>query len=400
MAAVHASILQGDLQDQKTAGYQSALGVTRTEIVTLPGISTQSGFRFENLQVCFQTLGTLSPARDNAILVCHGLSGTAHVAGTDAQTGRPGWWDFHVGPGKAIDTDKFFVIATNALGGCNGTTGPGSINPRTTQPFGALFPAITIRDMVRVQAKLLDHLGVEKLFAVAGASMGGMQALAWAVDWPERVRVCIPIATCAAHNAMQIAFNEIGRRAIVTDPNWNGGNYSENQFPAHGLAVARMIGHVTYLSELAMTRKFGRRRQPDADVASQFSVESYLHHQGSTFVKRFDPNSYLCLTRAIDEFDLFENSTPEETLRRVRARFLMISFSTDWLYPPAQSRELVRQLKRAGLAATYINLESDYGHDSFLIENPPFADVLRHFLNGEHAPKPKRAGTPVFADGI
>jgi len=389
--------LQGDLQDQLVAGHQSPLGVTQTATVALPGFATQSGFTFATVEVNYQTLGTLAPARDNAILICHGLSGNAHVAGTNAQTGRPGWWDFHVGPGKAIDTDKFFVIATNALGGCNGTTGPGSINPHTGSPFGADFPRVTIGDMVQLQAKLLDHLGIETLFAVVGASMGGMQALAWAVDFPGRVRVCVPIATCTAHNAMQIAFNEIGRCAIVTDPDWNGGNYSEVRFPAHGLAVARMVGHVTYLSELAMARKFGRRRQSEAADARQFSIESYLHHQGNSFVKRFDPNSYLCLTRAIDEFDLFEGAAAEEILGRVRARFLVISFTSDWLYPPAQSRELVRLLKRAGLAASYINLDSEYGHDSFLIENPPFADVLRHFLNGEHGlkgPKP-----PTLAGG-
>jgi homoserine O-acetyltransferase len=223
--------------------------------------------------------------------------------------------------------------------------------------------------------------------------MGGMQALAWAADFPGRLRVCVPIATCTAHNAMQIAFNEIGRCAIVTDPDWNGGNYSEARFPAHGLAVARMVGHVTYLSELAMARKFGRRRQSEAADARQFSIESYLHHQGNSFVKRFDPNSYLCLTRAIDEFDLFEGAPAEEILGRVRARFLVISFTSDWLYPPAQSRELVRLLKRAGLAASYINLDSEYGHDSFLIENPPFAEVLRHFLNGEHGLKPPKPAT-------
>jgi homoserine O-acetyltransferase len=374
--------------------------VTHTQTVALPGISTQSGFTVESVDVAFQTLGTLSPARDNAILVCHGLSGNAHVAGLDPHTHRPGWWDYHVGPGKAIDTDRFFVIGSNTLGGCNGTTGPGSLNPRTGRPFGAEFPPITLRDMVRVQAGLLDHLGIERLFAVIGASMGGMQALAWATDYPGRVRTCIPIATCAAHNAMQIAFNEIGRRAIVTDPAWNGGDYSTAAFPAHGLAVARMVGHVTYLSEQAMTRKFGRRRQPEGADPRQFSVEGYLHHQGSSFVKRFDPNSYLCLTRAIDEFDLFDGSAPEEVLRAVAARFLVLSFSSDWLYPPAQSRELVRRLKRAGLAATYVNVESDYGHDSFLIENPPFADVLRHFLNGERALKPGRAPAPAFAEGI
>ena len=384
----------GDLQDQQPAAYQSALGVTHTEQATLPGFTTQSGFEFENVEVCFQTLGTLSPARDNVILVCHGLSGTAHVAGTDPHTGKPGWWDYHVGPGKAIDTDRYYVICANALGGCNGTTGPASVNPRTGQPFGPGFPRVTIRDMVRVQAMLLDHLGLEKVFAVVGASMGGMQALAWAADFPERVRVCVPIASCAAHNPMQIAFNEIGRRAIVTDPDWNGGNYSEARFPAHGLAVARMVGHVTYLSEPAMTRKFGRRRQPAPGDWQQFSVESYLHHQGHSFVKRFDPNAYLVLTRAIDEFDLFEDAAPDEVLRRVRARFLVISFSSDWLYPPAQSRELVRRLKRAGIAATYLNLESEYGHDSFLIDNPPFASVLRHFLDGE------MAAAPAFAEDI
>jgi homoserine O-acetyltransferase len=293
-----------------------------------------------------------------------------------------------VGPGKTIDTNKFFVIATNTLGGCAGTTGPSSHNPLTGKSFGADFPPITVRDMVRAQVALVDHLGIKELFAVVGASMGGMQALTWASHWPERVRICLPIATCTAHNAMQIAFNEIGRQAIITDADWNGGHYSESHFPAHGLAVARMVGHVTYLSEQVMARKFGRRRQTDAADKKQFSVESYLHHQGDSFVKRFDPNSYLYLTRAIDEFDLFENAAPEEVLRRMRARFLIISFTSDWLYPPAQSRELVRLLKRAGIAVTYLNLDSDYGHDSFLIENQPFADVVRHFFNAEYHPVP------------
>ncbi|HEX7577825.1 MAG TPA: homoserine O-acetyltransferase, partial [Verrucomicrobiae bacterium] len=247
---------------------------------------------------------------------------------------------------------------------------------------------VTIRDMVAVQLKLLDHLGIEKLFAVVGGSMGGMQALALAADHPQRVRVCIPIATCFSHTAMQIAFNEIGRHAILNDPDWNGGNYSASRRPVHGLAVARMVGHVTYLSEFAMTRKFGRQRQAEqgtnGDKSSPFSVESYLQHQGENFVKRFDPNSYLYLTRAIDQFDLFENGPAADTLRRVRARFLVISFESDWLYPPAQSRELVRLLKRAGIPATYINVGTEYGHDSFLIENPAFASVVRHYLENEN----------------
>lgn len=397
MAADHSSILRGDLQDQQTASYQSPLGVTGTQTVTLQGFATESGYKFDTVDVSYQTLGKLSPGRDNAILVCHGLSGNAHVAGMDPKTGRPGWWDFHVGPGKALDTDKFFIIGTNTLGGCSGTTGPASLNPRTGRPYGMDFPPVTVRDMARLQARLVDHLGIQKLFAVAGASMGGMQALAWVTDMPERVQVCLSIATCTAHNAMQIAFNEIGRQAILADPCWNQGNYTEAAYPAHGLAVARMVGHVTYLSQLAMARKFGRRRQPEADEPRQFSVESYLHHQGSSFVKRFDPNSYIYLTRAIDEFDLFEKAAPEEVLRRVRAHFLVISFSTDWLYPAEQSRDLVRLLKRAGLAATYINLESEYGHDSFLIENEPFASLVRPFLNREYEARAKTAAAPARA---
>jgi len=388
MAALPTNFARGDLQDQKVADYQSPLGVTRTETVSLPGLRTHSGFTFEQVDVAYQTLGTLSPARDNAILICPALTGDAHVAGTDPHTGRPGWWDYHVGPGKAIDTDKFFVICASVLGGCGGTTGPASSRPGNGKPYGMDFPPVTVRDMVSVQIKLLDHLGIPKLFAVIGGSMGGMQVLALAVDHPERVRVCIPIATCISHTAMQIAFNEIGRHAIVSDPDWNGGDYSEGRRPVHGLAVARMVGHVTYLSEFAMTHKFGRQRQAEqganGDEAAAFSVESYLQHQGQNFVKRFDPNSYLYLTRAIDQFDLFENGPAADILRRVRARFLVISFASDWLYPPAQSRELVRLLKRAGISATYINVGTEYGHDSFLIENPAFASVVRHYLENEN----------------
>ena len=388
MTAPHTNIVRGDLQDQKVAGYQSPLGVTQTKTVTLPGIQTQSGFTFDHVDVSYQTLGPLSPKRDNAVLVCHALSGDAHVAGLHPETGRPGWWDYHVGPGKAIDTDKLFVICANVLGGCHGTTGPSSLDPKTGKPYGMNFPPVTIRDMVAVQVKLIDRLGIRRLLAVIGGSMGGMQALAWATDYPQRVQTCIPIATCISHSAMQIAFNEVGRRAILSDPDWNDGNDSEDRRPVHGLAVARMVGHVTYLSEFSMTHKFGRKRQKgraaDGDEAALFSVEGYLHHQGQSFVKRFDPNSYLYLTKAIDEFDLFENGSQAEVLRRVRAHFLVISFASDWLYPPVQSRELVRLLKRVNVPVTYINLETPYGHDSFLIENPAFANVVRHYLENEH----------------
>jgi homoserine O-acetyltransferase len=381
MAALPVNLVRGDLQDQKPADYQSPLGVTPTQTVTLPGLRTRSGFTFEQVEVTYQTLGTLSPARDNAILICPALSGDAHVAGTHPDTGRPGWWDYHVGPGRAIDTDKFFIICASMLGGCGGTTGPASTCPGTGKPYGMAFPPVTIRDMVAVQIKLLDHLGIIQLFAAIGGSMGGMQALALALDHPQRVRVCIPIATCTSHNAMQIAFNEIGRRAILSDPDWNAGNYSGDRRPVHGLAVARMVGHVTYLSEFAMTHKFGRERQTEpgrgGDGASSFSVESYLHHQGQSFVKRFDPNSYL-----------FEDGPAAESLRQVQARFLIISFASDWLYPPVQSRELVRQLKRARIPVTYLNLGTEYGHDSFLIENPAFASVLGHYLANEHLHRP------------
>ena len=388
MSDANQSLLQGDLQDQRIEDYQSYLGVTQTHTVTLPGIPTQSGFEFPTIDISYQTLGTLSPAKDNAILICHALSGDAHVAGLDPHTGRPGWWDYHVGPGKAIDTDQFFVIATNVLGGCSGSTGPSSIHPQTGQPYAMSFPPVTIRDMVAAQVRLLDRLGIPKLFATTGGSMGGMQALVWAVDYPERVQTCIPIATCIAHTAMQIAFNEVGRQAIITDVNWNRGHYTAQQRPEHGLAVARMVGHVTYLSEFAMKTKFGRNLQreskPEDLFPEFFAVESYLHYQGESFVKRFDPNSYLFITKAIDRFDLMEGKPAHDVLAGVKARFLVISFESDWLYPPDQSRELVRALKRSNAVVTYLNLETPYGHDSFLIHNPEFSRALGNFLTSEY----------------
>lgn len=389
------SLLQGDLQDQNVSDYHSDLGITRTQQVTLPGIRTQSGHTFESIDVSYQTLGTLSPQKDNAILVCHALSGDAHVAGLNPATGRPGWWDYHVGPGKAIDTDQFFVICANVLGGCSGSTGPASIHPQTGKPYGMSFPPVTIRDMVAAQARLLEHLGVARLFAVTGGSMGGMQALVWAIDYPHRVQTCLPIATCMAHSAMQIAFNEVGRQAIITDVNWNRGEYDAHCRPEHGLAVARMVGHVTYLSEFAMKTKFGRNLQREAKPEDWFpeffAVESYLQYQGESFVKRFDPNSYLFITKALDRFDLTEGHPPHEVLAGVKARFLVISFASDWLYPPDQSRELVRALKRSNVVVTYLNLETPYGHDSFLIQNPEFSRAVRNFLTSEY----QRQRTPL-----
>lgn len=378
-----------DLQDGKVKNYRSDLGFTHVKIETLPGIKTQSGFEFKTIDIAYMTLGRLSPSRDNAILVTHAFSGNAHVAGIDPTTGRPGWWDFHVGPGKTIDTDRFFVIATNVLGGCDGSTGPASINPETGSWYGTDFPPVTIRDMVQAQLRLIDHMGIDKLFAVVGGSMGGMQALVWAVDHPHRIQTCVPIASSMAHSAMQIAFNEVGRQAILNDPNWNDGKYYEQENrPEHGLAVARMVGHVTYLSEFSMRTKFGRRIQRPASPEDLFpiffSVESYLQYQGESFVKRFDPNTYLYITKALDMFDLLEGNKPGEVFKNVQARFLVISFESDWLYPPSQSRELVRALKRANITVTYTNLETPYGHDSFLIKNPELSRIIKNFLYMEY----------------
>jgi homoserine O-acetyltransferase/O-succinyltransferase len=380
--------LEGDLQDQAHHEYSSELGVTTVQVARLPGFRTQSGGDLPFIDIAYQTLGRLSPQRDNVVLVCHALSGDAHLAGINPSTGRPGWWDFHVGPGKAIDTDQFYVICSNVLGGCGGSTGPSSSNPATGAPYATDFPPVTLREMVRAQAMLLDYLEIPRLLAVTGGSMGGMQALIWATDYPDRVDTCIPIACCLAHNAMQIAFNEVGRQAIMTDVNWREGRYYGRPLPRHGLAVARMVGHVTYLSDYAMHEKFGRRLQrpalPEDLFPDFFSVESYLQYQGESFVKRFDPNSYLYLTKALDRFDLLNQRPAREVFGPVQARFLVISFDSDWLYAPEQSRELVRLLKRANLPTTYLNLTTPYGHDSFLIRNQEFSRAINHFLTGEY----------------
>ncbi len=380
--------LEGDLQDGNTDGYVSPLGEVHTRTARLSGFQTRSGYRLKEIEINYLTLGKLSPEKDNAILICHALSGNAHVAGAHHETGRPGWWDLYVGPGKTIDTNKFFVICSNVIGGCNGSTGPTSINPDTGQAYGMEFPPITIEDMVRGQVELIDHLGIQKLFSVMGGSMGGMQALIWATHYPSRVQTCIPLATCMAHSAMQIAFNEVGRQAILNDPKWQDGEYNRESRPEHGLAVARMVAHVTYLSEFSMQDKFGRRQQrpPSREdlFPMYFSVESYLHYQGESFVKRFDPNSYLYITKALDMFDLLGGNNPEDIFSSVEARFLVVSFESDWLYPPSQSRELVRALKRSRVTVTYLNLETPNGHDSFLIHNVELFGVLGNFLNVEY----------------
>ena len=373
-----------DLQSGQPGNYNSDLGERQIKIEIFPGFKLRSGYELPDYDLAYLTLGKLSKAKDNAILICHALSGNAHVAGQDAETGKIGWWDIHVGPGKTIDTERFFVIASNVIGGCNGSLGPSSINPQTKKPYGMSFPPLSVHDMVRAQAALIDKLGIEKLFAVIGGSLGGMQAMLWATEYPQRVCNCIPIATCMAHSAMQIAFNEIGRQAIITDPKWNQGDYYGEEGPEHGLAVARMVGHVTYLSEYSMHQKFGRRVQssarPEDHFPIFFSVESYLQYQGESFVRRFDPNSYLYISKALDMFDLLEGVPAPDVFGKVEAQFLVISFDSDWLYPPAQSRELVRALKRCNRVVSYINLDTPYGHDSFLIHNKEFTNVIHNYL--------------------
>jgi homoserine O-acetyltransferase len=368
--------------------YYSDLGFVKTQTVRLPGFETTFGYQFPYVDINYLTIGNLNSEKNNVILITHALSGNALVAGQDQETGAIGWWDDYVGPNKAIDTNRFYVICSNVIGGCNGSIGPTSINPKTNQPYNMQFPPITIQDMVKAQYLLMQHLGIEKLFAVIGGSMGGMQALTWSLHYPDMVHLCIPIATCMAHSAMQIAFNEVGRQAIMSDPNWNNGNYTSDKRPEHGLAVARMIGHITYLSAQIMEEKFGRKPQRNPEPSDIFpiffSVESYLQYQGESFVKRFDPNSYLYITKALDMFDWFYNiENPEEALKKIKSKFLVISFESDWLYPPEQSRQIVKLLKRANKSVTYMNLDTSYGHDSFLIPNQELSTVIDSFLDLE-----------------
>ncbi len=350
------------------------------------------------IDVAYRTYGSLNEARSNAILVCHALTGDQYVAERHPLTGKPGWWDAVVGPGRPIDTDRFYVICANVLGSCLGSTGPRSINPATGEPWGTEFPPITIRDMVRAQHCLVDRLGVQRLFAVIGGSMGGMQALEWAATFPDKVFAAVPIATAPFHSAQNIAFHEVGRQAIFADPDYVGGRYWESgRVPARGLAVARMAAHITYLSEQALTRKFGRRLQAGPDSAKEalslfgdmFEVESYLRHQGSTFVRRFDANSYLTITRAMDYFDLAAEHDGDlsAAFRGSRSRFCVVSFTSDWLFPTAQSRTIARALNRAAANVSFVEIASDKGHDAFLLDEPDFHRTLGGFLRGcaEHA---------------
>jgi homoserine O-acetyltransferase/O-succinyltransferase len=336
----------------------------------------------------YMTYGTLNAARSNAILICHALSLDQFVIGDNPVTGKPGWWPLMVGPGKPIDTDRFFVICANVLGGCMGSSGPAQTDPKTGAPYGLDFPLVTVRDMVKAQAMLLDALGIEKLLCVTGGSMGGMQVLQWAALYPHRVASAIPIATAARHSAQNIAFHEVGRQAIMADPDWHGGRYfAAGTQPSKGLAVARMAAHITYLSEAALQRKFGRTLQDRAEIsfafAPDFQVESYLHHQGASFVDRFDANSYLYITRAMDYFDLAADygGVLAEAFLRSPTRFCIVSFTSDWLFPTSENKRIAHALNAAAASVSFVEIETDRGHDAFLLDEPEMLATVRGFLN-------------------
>jgi len=347
-------------------------------------LALDGGETLRDLTVAYESYGKLDADKRNAILILHAFSGDAHAAGID-HDGKPGWWANMIGPGKAFDTERYFVFCANVLGGCRGTTGPASTNPETGKPYGSSFPVITIGDMVRLQKMLVDRLGIRKLLAVTGGSMGGFQALQWAVDYPGMVEACIPVATTARHSAQQIAFNEVGRQAIVADPNFHGGDFYDKEPPARGLAVARMVGHITYMSDESMREKFGRRLRDKAnfgfDFDIDFEVESYLRYRGSQFVGRFDANSYLYITKAMDYFDLTAGKTSlAAALEPAQSKFLVISFTSDWLYPSYQSQEIVNALRSRNHDVTYVELSSNYGHDAFLVDVGEQTEIVRSFL--------------------
>ncbi|MEO1282896.1 MAG: homoserine O-acetyltransferase [Pseudomonadota bacterium] len=346
----------------------------------------------------YKTYGTLNADRSNAVLICHALTGDQYVASPHPITGKPGWWETLVGPDKPIDTNRFFVICANILGGCMGSTGPAEINQATGQPYGLSFPVITIGDMVEAQLRLIDHLGIDQLFAVVGGSMGGMQVLEWVARHGERVFSAIPIATAALHSSQNIAFHEVGRQAVMADPNWHGGNYyAHDTKPTNGLAVARMAAHITYLSEDALQTKFGRnlqnRNAHSFSFDADFQVESYLRHQGSTFVDRFDANSYLYITRAMDYFDLAaeHGGVLANAFTDTETRFCVVSFTSDWLYPTRESRQIVQALNAVAANVSFVEIESDKGHDAFLLDEPEFFNTITGFISANA----KRRGLPI-----
>ncbi len=368
---------------------KTSLGIVTTQFFTCFGhpefLELKSGQKLGPITIAYETYGELNAQKSNAVLICHALTGDAHAAGYHKGDDKPGWWDMMIGPGKAFDTEKYFVICANVLGGCKGTTGPSSINPETGKPYGLSFPVITIKDMVLVQQKLVAHLGITKLLNVAGGSMGGLQVMKWAVLFPKMVHSATIIATNYRHNAQQIALHEVGRQAIMSDPDWNGGDYYGKAAPKQGLALARMIGHITYMSEKSMDEKFGRKlidkEKLGYDFSADFQVQNYLRYRGDSFVDRFDANSYLYITKAVDYFDLEEEAgNLKSALQDVRSKFLVISFSSDWLYPAHQLETFIQALKASDQDVTNVVIDSDYGHDAFLIEQKNQTHVVSHYL--------------------
>ncbi|NLF02758.1 MAG: homoserine O-acetyltransferase [Anaerolineales bacterium] len=384
-------------------GGEHSVGLVEPQSWTFdnPPLELDCGRMLGPVTQAYQTYGQLSPERDNAILIFHALSGDAHVAGYHTPEDRkPGWWDIMVGPGKPFDTSKYLIICVNVVGGCKGSTGPSSPNPETGKPYGLSFPIVTIGDMVKAQKRLIDHLGIERLLAVAGGSMGGMMALDWAVRYPSSTASVLAIATSARLNAQGIAFNEVGRQAIMADPSWQGGDYYDGTQPHAGLAIARMVGHITYLSEEQMRAKFGRRLQEREsfgyDFETEFQVESYLRYQGDSFVRRFDANSYLYITKALDYFDVANgHGSLVQALEPVLAEFLVVSFSSDWLYPTPQAKELVKALQANGVPTTFLEIQNAYGHDAFLLPSEELSATVTSFLANVQRRTRQRSGAPA-----
>ena len=374
----------GQLLDLEGNGSVGMVGTRYYQFAFPPDeLTLEDGETLGPITVAYETYGELNAQRSNAILVLHALTGDAHAAGFHKGEEKPGWWDDMIGPGKAFNTDQYFIICSNILGGCKGTTGPSSINPKTGKRYGLDFPSISISDIVAVQRHLIDHLKIDQLLSVAGGSMGGMQALEWFTAHPDRLKSAIIIATTAKHSAQQIALNEVGRQAIMADPYWEEGHYYGGPPPAKGLAVARMVGHITYMSEISMNEKFGRRfnenGKPDK-ISLGFQVEDYLHNRGNNFVKRFDANSYLYITNAVDSFDASRGKELHHAFKGIKAKALVLAFKSDWLYPASQSREIVRACKLAGIETTYCEIDSTYGHDAFLLEVEEESHLVKHFL--------------------
>ena len=366
---------------------KESVGIVETQYYDInEPITLDSGKTLEKVTVAYETYGELNKEKTNAILICHALTGDAHAAGWHEGDRKPGWWEIVIGPGKALDTEKFFIICSNVLGGCKGTTGPSSINPETGKQYGLDFPVITIRDMVKVQKKLVDSFGISQLYAIIGGSMGGMQVLDWMVTYPAMMKKAVPIATTGLSSPQQIAFNEVGRQAIFSDPNWNDGKYYKTgEIPENGLSLARMIAHITYLSDESMDIKFGRDLQDKDEISYDFTidfqVESYLKHQGETFVKRFDANSYLFITKAVDLFDLTVNDSLIDGFKCVESKVHVISVDSDWLYPTEQGTELVTALNANNLEVSFSEIKSNYGHDAFLLEKGQLNFILSKFLS-------------------